>query len=434
RKQLAAQPLIEGAVRRGPGDHDVDRDAAAARRVGGLTRARQPDRERGRAVVGIREGLRIAGRERADDLGGGNTEGRDRVVRERLQLDVGAAMDARFAARLPAEAPDAAGATRGFAVRRAVAARCALRAVRAVAARCALRARRGFAGEAALPRHHARAHATRRLARVARRRRGAAAPERQRSQHGGEQASADRHRRVQLSIVRRARSSSVDSHNSCCMGAHQCAILRYMALDFEHLGSDFIRALRGSRSQAALSRRLGFRTNVLYAWESGRRWPTAELRFPDFLRLFEGASLRVLDFVALFHDPNTLPSAAPGWEALQAHRRAVYEFPWISAVLGVLELAEYTALPRHPPGWIAQRLGIPREEEQRCLDVLERSGQIVRKGRRWQLARSQTGDTRQDPAAERQRKQWWAELGVARLRAGAPGQFSFNVFAVSRAD
>ena len=282
-----------------------------------------------------------------------------------------------------------------------------------------------------------------------------------------------------------------------------------MALDFEHLGSDFIRALRGSRSQAALSRRLGFRTNVLYAWESGRRWPTAALvlqaaqrlrfdvkgllrrffanappwlepidpttragvaqlleelrgkipvvelarrtgssryaiarwlagtaepRFPDFLRLFEGASLRVLDFVALFHDPNTLPSAAPGWQALQAHRRAVYEFPWISAVLGVLELAEYTALPRHTPGWIAQRLGIPREEEQRCLDVLERSGQIVRKGRRWQLARSQTVDTRQDPAAERQLKQWWAELGVARLRAGAPGQFSFNVFAVSRAD
>jgi transcriptional regulator with XRE-family HTH domain len=282
-----------------------------------------------------------------------------------------------------------------------------------------------------------------------------------------------------------------------------------MGLDFEHLARDFIRALRGPRSQAALSRRLGFRTNVLYAWESGRRWPTAALvlqaaqrlrfdvkgrlrrffadappwlepidpttragvaqlleelrgkipvvelarrtgasryaiarwlagtaepRFPDFLRLFESASLRVLDFVALFHDPSTLPSAAPGWKALQAHRRAVYELPWVSALLGVLELVEYTALPRHTPGWIAQRLGIPLEEEQRCLEVLERSGQIVRKGRRWQLARSQTVDTRQDPAAERQLKQWWAELGVARLREGAPGQFSFNVFAVSQAD
>jgi transcriptional regulator with XRE-family HTH domain len=280
-------------------------------------------------------------------------------------------------------------------------------------------------------------------------------------------------------------------------------------LNFEELASDFIRALRGSRSQLALSRRLGFRTNVLYAWESGRRWPTAavvlhaaqrlrfdvkprlrrffatppawlesidptsregvaqlleelrgkmpvvelarrtgcsryaiarwlagsaEPRFPDFLRLLEGASLRVLDFVALFHDPLALPSAAPAWKALQAHRRAVYEFPWISAVLGALELAEYTALPKHSPGWIARRLGISLEEELRCLEVLERSGQIVRKGRRWRLARSQTVDTRQDPGAERRLKQWWAELGVARLRAGAPGQFSFNVFAVSQAD
>jgi transcriptional regulator with XRE-family HTH domain len=282
-----------------------------------------------------------------------------------------------------------------------------------------------------------------------------------------------------------------------------------MGLNFEDLGSDFIRALRGSRSQAALSRRLGFRTNVLYAWESGRRWPTAavvlqaaqrlhfdvkallrrffasapawleaidpttragvaqlleelrgkipvvelarrtgssryaiarwlagsaEPRFPDFLRLFESASLRVLDFVALFHDPITLPSAAPAWKAVQAHRRAVYEFPWISAVLGALELAEYTALKKHTPGWIALRLGISLAEEQRCLEVLERGGQIVRKGRRWQLARSQTVDTRQDPGAERQLKQWWAELAVARLRDGAPGQFSFNVFAVSQAD
>jgi transcriptional regulator with XRE-family HTH domain len=312
-----------------------------------------------------------------------------------------------------------------------------------------------------------------------------------------------------LSIVARAKASSVDSHNPCGTRARRCANLPDVSLNYEDLARDFIRALRGGRSQAALSRRLGFRTNVLYAWESGRRWPTAAVvlhtaqrlridvkgllrrffastpgwlepldpaapagvarlleelrgkipvvelarrtglsryaiarwlsgaaqpRFPDFLRLFEGASLRVLDFVALFHEPSTLPSAASAWRALQAHRSAVYEYPWISAVLGVLELSEYSALSRHLPGWIAQRLGISLEEEQRCLEVLSESGQIVRKGRRWELARSQTVDTRQDPSAERKLKEWWAELGVSRLRAGAPGQFSFNVFAVSEAD
>src|SRR3569832_2877944 len=55
---------------------------------------------------------------------------------------------------------------------------------------------------------------------------------------------------VWLSIVLRRRASSVDSHNPCCAQAHICAKLRYVGLNFEELARDFIRALRGSRSQA----------------------------------------------------------------------------------------------------------------------------------------------------------------------------------------
>src|SRR5215471_12708797 len=66
-----------------------------------------------------------------------------------------------------------------------------------------------------------------------------------------------------LSIVPPRQPSSVDPHNPCCAEAHICANLRYVSLDFEDLATDFIRALRGPRSQMALSRRLGFRTNVL---------------------------------------------------------------------------------------------------------------------------------------------------------------------------
>jgi transcriptional regulator with XRE-family HTH domain len=50
-------------------------------------------------------------------------------------------------------------------------------------------------------------------------------------------------------------------------------------MDYTRVAIDFIRALRGKRSQAAFSRRLGFRSNVLYAWESGRRYPTASTAF-----------------------------------------------------------------------------------------------------------------------------------------------------------
>jgi len=46
-------------------------------------------------------------------------------------------------------------------------------------------------------------------------------------------------------------------------------------MDLERVASDLIRALRGRRSQTAMSRRLGYRSNVVYRWESGRAWPTA---------------------------------------------------------------------------------------------------------------------------------------------------------------
>lgn len=54
---------------------------------------------------------------------------------------------------------------------------------------------------------------------------------------------------------------------------------------YETLSRELARALRGRRSQAAFCRRIGRRSNVAHAWESGRRQP----RVSEFLR----ASARV---------------------------------------------------------------------------------------------------------------------------------------------
>ncbi|MDD9941043.1 MAG: DUF4423 domain-containing protein [Myxococcales bacterium] len=47
----------------------------------------------------------------------------------------------------------------------------------------------------------------------------------------------------------------------------------------DRLASQLIVAIRGRRSQTALSRRLGCRSNVVYTWEAGRRFPTAAVFF-----------------------------------------------------------------------------------------------------------------------------------------------------------
>ncbi len=50
-------------------------------------------------------------------------------------------------------------------------------------------------------------------------------------------------------------------------------------MDTRLLSRQLVRALRGRRSQTALSRRLGYRSNVVYMWESGRRDPSASELF-----------------------------------------------------------------------------------------------------------------------------------------------------------
>lgn len=50
-------------------------------------------------------------------------------------------------------------------------------------------------------------------------------------------------------------------------------------MDFNRLASEVLRALRGGRSQPAFSRRLKYRSNVAYLWESGRAYPTLATTF-----------------------------------------------------------------------------------------------------------------------------------------------------------
>jgi transcriptional regulator with XRE-family HTH domain len=279
----------------------------------------------------------------------------------------------------------------------------------------------------------------------------------------------------------------------------------------EDVAKELIRALRGKRSQTALSRHLGYRCNVLYTWESGRRWPTAatffrlalkskldlgaalpgflgstpewlraplaepssvaallrelrggmttvalarragvhrvsvsrwlsaqaEPKLPEFLRLVDAASSRLLDFVALFANPESLPVCQTAWRELQAQRHVAYHLPWSHAVLRALELQAYKKLPAHQEGWLAERIGIDLVLERACLRALAQSKLIVRRRKHWTTSQVLTVDTRLDPEAGRRLKSHWADVGRERLAALEPNGtdlFSYNLFTVSEED
>jgi transcriptional regulator with XRE-family HTH domain len=279
-------------------------------------------------------------------------------------------------------------------------------------------------------------------------------------------------------------------------------------MDFDRIARDLLVALRGRRSQVAWSRRLGYRSNVAYAWESGHRSPTAaetfraarragvdlaqaftsfygrpppwideldpaspeavarflddlrgsasitdlarrsglsryslsrwlagltQPRLAEFLALVEAASVRMVDLLAVLVDPATLPSVAELWTRVEARRRGAYELPWTQAMLRALELEAYQALPAHQPGWVAARLGLPPEEEERCLAYLADTGQIRERDGRWQVE-ALAVDTRRQPDLGQRLRAHWTRVAAERIERGAPGQFSYNVFTVSEAD
>ena len=280
-------------------------------------------------------------------------------------------------------------------------------------------------------------------------------------------------------------------------------------MDYARLASELLRAARGRSSQPVFSRWLGYRSNVAYAWESGRAYPTAaellavferrgvalpavferfagrtprwlqaaapaapetvaafldelrgrqplsrmaaaagvsryalarwlraesEPRAPDFLRVLDVTSHRVLDFVSLLTDPAALPSVAGLWRKLEASRRAAYELPLSQVVLRSLELSDYRALPRHVPGWISQRLGIAREIEEQSLSLLEQGGHVRLHRGRYEPLVAEVIDLRHDPDRAWLSRGAWTDLARERLAARSPGSYAYNVFGVSARD
>ena len=192
----------------------------------------------------------------------------------------------------------------------------------------------------------------------------------------------------------------------------------------------FLDDLRGAITTIDIARGIGRSRFAVARWLSGE----AEPRLPDFLRLIEASSLRLLDFLACFVDPNRLPSVAAAWKELESARRAAHEMPWSQAVLRVFELDAYRKLKRHRPGFIAEQLRISREEEERCVALLLETGQIRKQRQRLVTGAPLTVDTRGDLARSRETKAWWSKVGLERLQSAAEGTFSYNLFSISHAD
>ncbi len=278
-------------------------------------------------------------------------------------------------------------------------------------------------------------------------------------------------------------------------------------LSYELLAAELIRSLRGRHSQAAFSRRLGYRSNIVSRWEAQSAFPTtsrflevfakarprqaspllrfftrvppglallppqsseavaaflrelrgktpllslardsgfnrysvsrwltgsSEPRLPQFLRLLEVLSRRVLDFVACCTNPLELGSVAVPWQRLEAMREAAYTMPWSHAVLRALELE--STVKSHQHSSLLDRLGISAQVLNQALQTLAETGQIAKSRGKWRALPVMSVNTAQDRVRAQALKVSWTQTALERLRAGAPGNFGYSLFAISKAD
>lgn len=277
-------------------------------------------------------------------------------------------------------------------------------------------------------------------------------------------------------------------------------------LSYELVAAQLLRALRGKQSQAAFSRRVGYRSNIASRWEAEKAFPTAarflevfakvrprepsplerffprlpvilarpelssrqavaafltelrgqtplvsiaresgfnrysvshwlsgdsEPRLQQFLCLVEVMSRRLLDFLACCTDPSKMSSVAVAWKRLGLMREAAYAMPWSQAVLRALELDDPRGQQRP---WLLDRLGISEPLLAEALAVLVATGQVNKVRGRWRSAGVLSVNTAQDRARAHAIKVSWTRTALERMSSGAPGNYGYSVFSISRGD
>jgi hypothetical protein len=195
--------------------------------------------------------------------------------------------------------------------------------------------------------------------------------------------------------------------------------------------SSWLREIKGSASLVRLAKESGYSRFSLARWLGGQARP----RLPDFFRLVELITGRLCDLVAELVPIDQVPALAQEHAARRAARTLAFEEPWTEAVLRVLETEQYAALGGHRAGFVAERLRIDLETEQRCLGRLETAGVIALRQGSYESVGLLTVDTSSSPEGVKLLKAHWAAVACARTEVPrADDLLSYNVLSASEED
>jgi hypothetical protein len=150
------------------------------------------------------------------------------------------------------------------------------------------------------------------------------------------------------------------------MGVSRYGHLRATSMNYELTAAQLVRALRGQRSCAEVSRRIGYRSNIVHRWESRRSWPTAA-RFLQVHRKLRPKAPIWLE--AFFH-------ALPEWAAAHEPTSSAAVAAFLRHLRGktpVLRIAELAQRNRYSVArWLSGAAEPKLPDFLRLVDVMSR--------------------------------------------------------------
>jgi hypothetical protein len=193
----------------------------------------------------------------------------------------------------------------------------------------------------------------------------------------------------------------------------------------------WLRELAGSIAITELAVRSGSSRFAIARWLQGKTQP----RLHDFLALVEAISGRASDLVHALVSIEAVSELGPVHARRAAAKRLAFDEPWSAAVLRVLETSAYRAHERHPPGYVAARLGLDTADEARILARLQAAGVVRLEGARYEAGTPLTVDTQASTADVRGLRTHWTEACLRRVeQPRARDWLAFNVISTSAAD
>lgn len=193
----------------------------------------------------------------------------------------------------------------------------------------------------------------------------------------------------------------------------------------------WLRELVGRARIGELAKHMGCSRYQVSRWVSGE----TRIRLHQFLWLVHLCTKRLSDLVAGLVPIESIPSLAIEHRQRRAARTLAFDEPWTEAVVRMTETDAYRALPKHEPGWLADRLGFDRDTESRCLDALTEAGVLVRRRGRYVAGRPLTVDTSATVEQMAALKLQWLSETKRRVQTPAPhDMFGYMLISLSKAD